>query len=176
MRPYCIILVFVVSGLLAGCETDKTFNTSDIGSQAQAPTLTVQEPADVKYYPSDEPLRLANEHFSRGNFGIAAKYYEDAVAKAPEDATAWIGLAASYDRVGRFDLADRSYKQAIRLIGETAQILNNEGYSYMLRGNLVEARRKLTAADQRDPNNPVIINNINLLNSSGRTIERETGK
>jgi len=54
--------------------------------------------------------------------------------------------------------------------------LNNEGYSYMLRGNLVEARRKLTAADQRDPNNPVIINNINLLNSSGRTIERETGK
>ena len=176
MRACSVIFLFILSAALAGCETDKTFGTSAIGNETSAPTLTVQEPADVKYYPSDEPLRLANEYFTRGNFGIAAKYYEDAVAKAPEDSTAWIGLAASYDRVGRFDLADRAYKQAIRLVGETSQILNNEGYSYMLRGNLVEARRKLVAADQRDPNNPVIVNNLNLLNSSGKTIVRDTGK
>jgi Flp pilus assembly protein TadD len=176
MRVCSIFIVFLLSCVLAGCETDKTFNNSSIDSETPAPTLTVQDAADVKYYPSDEPLRLANENYSRGNFGIAAKYYEDAVTRAHEDATAWIGLAASYDRVGRFDLADRAYKQAIRLVGETTQILNNEGYSYMLRGNLVEARRKLVAADQRDPNNPVIVNNLNLLNSSGRAIVRETGK
>jgi Flp pilus assembly protein TadD len=28
--------------------------------------------------------------------------------QAPEDAEAWIGLAASYDRVRRFDLADQA--------------------------------------------------------------------
>jgi len=37
------------------------------------------------------------------------------VEKAPRDASAWIGLAASYDHVGRFDLADQAYKQAVLL-------------------------------------------------------------
>jgi tetratricopeptide (TPR) repeat protein len=44
----------------------------------------------------------------RGNFGIAQQYFRDAVEKAPKNASAWIGLAASYDRLGRFDLADPS--------------------------------------------------------------------
>ena len=61
-------------------------------------TATVQENASVQYYPSDEPLRLGLEHFNRGNFGVAEKYFRDAVEKAPKDASAWIGLAASYDR------------------------------------------------------------------------------
>ena len=82
MRVCSIFLVFVFSCVLAGCETDRTFNASSIDSETPAPTLTVQDPADVKYYPSDEPLRLANENFNRGNFGIAAKYYEDAVIKS----------------------------------------------------------------------------------------------
>jgi Flp pilus assembly protein TadD len=171
-----MILLFILSGVLAGCETDRTAGTPTIFSETPAPTLTVERPADVKYYPSDEPLRLADEHFNRGNFGLAAKYFEDAVTKAPEDATAWVGLAASYDRIGRFDLADRAYKQAIKLVGETTQILNNEGYSYMLRGDLVAARQKLIAAYQREPQNPVISNNLSLLNSSVGTIARDTGK
>jgi Flp pilus assembly protein TadD len=29
----------------------------------------------------------------------------------------------------RFDLADRAYGQAIRIVGPTAEILNNQGYS-----------------------------------------------
>ncbi|HEY1982025.1 MAG TPA: tetratricopeptide repeat protein, partial [Xanthobacteraceae bacterium] len=88
-------------------------------------TATVQNDASVQYYPSDEPLRLAIEQFNRGNFGIAERYFRDAVEKAPKDASAWIGLAASDDRLGRFDLADRAYGQAIRLEGETTAILNN---------------------------------------------------
>ena len=107
-------------------------------------TATVQEPLDVKYYRSDEPLRMGIEHFNRGNFGIAERYFRDATEKAPKDPTAWIGLAASYDRVARFDLADRAYVYAIRLVGETTEILNNQGYSYMLRGDLVKARRKVS--------------------------------
>ena len=89
----------------------------------------MQEPTDVKYYPSDEPVRLGLEHFNRGNYGIAQRYFKDAVEKSPKDVTAWIGLAASYDRLRRFDLADQAYAQAIRLGGETVQILNDQGYS-----------------------------------------------
>jgi Flp pilus assembly protein TadD len=132
----------------------------------------VQEPTDVKYYPSDEPVRMGLEQFNRGNYGIAQRYFKDAVEKSPKDLTAWIGLAASYDRLRRFDLADQAYVQAIRLGGETVQILNDQGYSYMLRGNLSAARRKFEKAYSLDPTNPVIVNNLELLNGSRRFVER----
>jgi Flp pilus assembly protein TadD len=135
-------------------------------------SATIEDAGDVKYYPSDEPLRLATEYFTRGQYGIAQRYYRDAVEKAPKDVTAWIGLAASYDRLRRFDLADQAYTQAIKLTGETVQILNNQGYSYMLRGDLTRARLKFQKAYQLDPTNPTVINNLQLLNSSRRFIQR----
>src|SRR6516164_7721029 len=127
-----LFFVCIISLALAGCETDAIAPAPAPVASTPPATFTVQDPTDVKYYPSDEPLKLGLEHFNRGNFGLAAKYFEDAAARAPKDATAWVGLAASYDRIGRFDLADRAYRQAIKLEGETTTILNNEGYSYML--------------------------------------------
>ncbi|MGE9007774.1 tetratricopeptide repeat protein [Leptospira interrogans] len=132
----------------------------------------IQEPTDVKYYASDEPVRMGLEQFNRGNYGISQRYFKDAVEKAPKDVTAWVGLAASYDRLRRFDLADQAYARAIRLGGETVQILNDQGYSFMLRGNLYAARRKFERAYSLDPGNPVIANNLELLNGSRRFIER----
>jgi Flp pilus assembly protein TadD len=168
---------------LGGCSTTNNPATSAMASSAlTAPgvvgtepptTATVEEPGTVKYYPSDEPARLGVEHFNRGNYGIAERYFRDAVERTPRDVTSWIGLAASYDRLARFDLADRAYRYAIKLTGETAQILNNQGYSYMLRGNYVKAREKLLKANAREPNNPMIVNNLELLNSSRRFVQRE---
>jgi len=135
-------------------------------------TPTIRQNADVQYYPSDEPLRLGMEYFNRGNFGLAERYFRDAVEKAPRDASAWIGLAASYDRLGRFDLADRAYRSAIHLVGETTALLNNRGYSYMLRGDLKTARQYFLRAYKREPGNPTIINNLKLLDGSGRFIQR----
>ena len=142
---------------------------ADVGP---ATTAKLQDPDDVKYYRSDEPLRMGIEHFNRGHYGIAERYFRDATEKAPKDPTAWIGLAAAYDRIARFDLADRAYVYAIRLVGETTEILNNQGYSYMLRGDLVNARRKFLKAYEREPGNPTIANNLQLLNSSSRFIQR----
>jgi tetratricopeptide (TPR) repeat protein len=136
------------------------------------PTPTYQQPADVRYYPSDEPLRLGLEHFNRGHFGIAERYFRDAVEKAPRDVTAWIGLAATYDRIGRFELADRAYASAIKLGGETVEILNNQGYSYMLRGDYPAARKRFLRAYAREPNNPTVLNNLKLLDGSTREIRR----
>ena len=135
-------------------------------------TASVQDPDDVKYYASDEPYRLGVEHFNRGHYGLAERYFRDAVESAPKDAAAWIGLAASYDRIQRFDLADRAYSRAISLEGETTQILNNRGYSYMLRGRLAEARAQFVKSSERDPDNPYTINNLRLLEGSYRYIER----
>ena len=78
------------------------------------------------------------------------------------------GLAASYDRLRRFDLADRAYGQAIGILGPTTEILNNQGYSYMLRGDYKRAREKLDAAQRKDPGNKYVQNNLQLLEDSYR--------
>jgi Flp pilus assembly protein TadD len=157
---------------LAGCQTVENAAHQDDQIVTGSTTPTVQEQGDVKYYRSDEPLKAGIEHFNRGHFGLAERYFQDAVEKAPKDVTAWVGLAASYDRLGRFDLADRAYGAAIRLAGETPEILNNVGYSYMLRGKLEAARKKFTRAYALDPTNPRIANNLQLLDSSYRFIQR----
>jgi Flp pilus assembly protein TadD len=81
-------------------------------------------------------------------------------------------LAASYDRLRRFDLADRAYKVVIRLVGNTPTVLNNLGYHHILKGDYVVARQTLVAAQSADPKNPFIRNNLSLLDwESGTTKE-----
>jgi len=159
-----ILAIFACAGLALGA--------CQLTGEPVPTTLTVQDPIDTQYYPSDEPLKLGMEHFGRGSYGLAERYFRDAVEKTPRDATAWVGLAASYDRLRRFDLADQAYAQAIKLTGPTVQVLNNQGYSLMLRGNLKEARRKFLKAYELDPGNPTIANNLELLNTSHRFVQR----
>jgi Flp pilus assembly protein TadD len=128
-----LILVIALASLAAAC------NQTALTPSPVPNPVTGQNPGDVKYYPSDQPVRLGIQRFYEGAFGLAQQYFQDAVERAPGDVTAWIGLAASYDRLGRFDLADRAYAAASKLEGETPRLLNNEGYSYMLRGDLKAA-------------------------------------
>ena len=79
--------------------------------------------------PYDE-LSLGKKHFRASDYGLAEKHFRRAVETHPRDAEAWIGLAASYDRLRRFDLADRAYGQAVGIVGPTVEILNNQGFSY----------------------------------------------
>ena len=123
--------------------------------------------------PYDE-LSLGKKQYRANNFGLAEKHFRLAVEKHPRDAEAWLGLAASYDRLRRFDLADRAYAQAVGILGPTVEILNNQGYSYMLRGDYKRAHATLAAARRKDPNNKYVQNNIRLLEESyrqGKSIE-----
>jgi tetratricopeptide (TPR) repeat protein len=117
--------------------------------------------------PSDD-LALGKKQYRAGNFGLAERYFRRAVELHPNDAEAWLGLAAAYDRLRRFDLADRAYQSASAIIGPTVEILNNRGFSYMLRGDYVHARETLLAAAARDPKNPYVRNNLQLLDKSFR--------
>jgi tetratricopeptide (TPR) repeat protein len=112
--------------------------------------------------PNDD-LSLAKRHFRRGGYGLAEKHFRKAVELQPRDAEAWLGLAAAYDRLRRFDLADRAYRQVIRLIGPTPEVLNNQGFSYILRGDYRRARQTLLAARAKSPNSPHINANLELL-------------
>jgi Flp pilus assembly protein TadD len=117
--------------------------------------------------PTDD-LSLGKKQYRVENYGMAERYFRRAAEQHPRDAEAWLGLAASYDQLRRFDFADRAYAQAIAITGPTIEILNNQGYSYMLRGDYVRARAKLADAQRKDPGNKYVLNNIRLLEESSR--------
>jgi len=190
LRPVCVL----ACGLwLAGCTTDSSF--SDLLSARSSATAETPKPAglEANAMAPEEPtgmpsalvasaekggllgsapyddLSIGKRYFRVGNYGMAERYFRRAVELHPRDAEAWLGVAASYDRLRRFDLADRAYAEATKLTGPTVEILNNEGYSYMLRGDYARARTKLDEARRLDPANRFVQNNLQLLAASSRT-------
>jgi tetratricopeptide (TPR) repeat protein len=155
----------------AGAEPEATGSIGAPVVTAGPPTAAEPELTPRNFTPSDpnDELSLAKENFRQGNYGLAERYFRRAVEAGPKDAEAWLGLAASYDRLKRFDLADRAYDQLVKLTGPTPAVLNNIGYSHMLRGDYRRARETLLAAQAKDPANPYIQNNIALLKESVRT-------
>jgi len=178
------LLVAIAAAWLAGCNTDGSYSnlfdskTPGADSFASAPpagdvdtaSLGVPAPAEPGLLGGDpnDDLNLGKKHYRATNYGLAEKYFRRAVENHPRDAEAWLGLAASYDRLRRFELADRAYGQAIGIVGPTVEILNNQGYSYMLRGDYKRAREKLTTAQRQDPRNKFVANNLQLLEDSAR--------
>lgn len=178
------VLVACVMGL-AGCETtgvklpwskadpaspDAAADaTGSINSPSGEPVVVTGPTPSSTGMSGEEPksdLQIGKRYYRENQFGNAEKHFRRAVEQSPKDLEAWIGLAASYDKLKRFDLADRAYGQAIRLGGPTPKILNNQGYSYMLRGDRRRARQILLSAQAKDPQNPYIRNNLDMLDES----------
>ncbi len=110
----------------------------------------------------DEPrddLTLGKEHFRARHYGLAEMHFRRAVESRKDDAEAWLGLAASYDELKRYRLADRA---------PTPEFLNNRGYSYLLRGDLRRASQDLSEAQAKDPENEKIRNNLKTLDVRAR--------
>lgn len=116
-----------------------------------------------------DDVTKGREKFRSGNYAGAEVSFQRATRMNPRDAEGWLGLAACYDRMRRFELADRAYVQAMAIKGPTSEILNNQGYSYYLRGDLKRARNTLTAAKNKDPGNRYVQNNLQLVEQKGRT-------
>jgi Flp pilus assembly protein TadD len=177
-------LLFILAGslvLLAGCSStqfaDKSGNATDANASADpqqtgtvAAVIGPGETSNAGLLGADpkDDLSLGKQHFRQENYGLAEHYFRRAAENHPRDGEAWLGLAAAYDRLRRFDLADRAYKQAIAIVGTTSEVLNNQGYSYMLRGDYARARVKLAEARALDPKSPYIQNNLKLLAESSR--------
>jgi Flp pilus assembly protein TadD len=181
------VLVATVACLLwlNGCETSTRLGdlfqakteASQVGASQDDPATT----GSVRVAPhntssvaakvatdKDNDVSLGKKYFRDGNFNLAERHFRRAVEFHPRDLESWIGLAACYDRQRRFDLADRAYDQATKISGPTAEILNNRGYSYMLRGDQRRARETLLEAQARAPGNAYVKNNLELLEANLR--------
>lgn len=138
------------------------------GAFVAAPRAYAQGPIYIewenspRYYPGDEDSRVARAHFVNGQYGLAAEYYRRSVEATPQNGAAWIGLAASYDEIGRYDLARHAYRVARRLAGNNPLLLNNLGYERLLRGDRRAALRLFHKARRLDPYDPTIANNLAL--------------
>src|SRR3954451_583068 len=137
-RPYCAGwcaratgLIGLLTGLiiLGGCETSTKLGDIFKGNSSDDPQTTatlanqsdettgslVASLADPRAAPgllgSDvyDELNLGKKFFRLADYGLAELHFRRAVELYPRDGEAWIGLAACYDQLRRFELADRAY-------------------------------------------------------------------
>jgi len=157
-----VVVVAMLTALpLAGCSSLMPGQSSFGDNKLAAADLP-----PVSDTTADAALLDARAHFRNNDFGYSAAYYKQAVELAPKNAEGYVGLGASYDRLGRFDQSDRVYATLYAISGPTAQYYNNLGYSYMLRGSLTQALSNFRKAKALDPGNPVIANNISMLSAA----------
>ena len=138
--------------VVSGCQSSTIDSTK---TTSIAPVAT----ADI----SASDLQAGKSQFRDANYGLAEKHFRKAVELRADNAEAWMGLAASYDQLGRFDFADRAYDQLLKVAGRQPQIVNNMGYSKLLRGDRKSARKLLMEAEAAMPGDPVVAANLALL-------------
>lgn len=141
--------------MITGCTTNANVDTTK--------TTAIQPTAkDI----SASDLVEGKAQFREANFGLAEQHFRKAVELKADNAEAWMGLAAAYDELGRFDFADRAYAQLLRVAGRKPQIVNNMGYSQLLRGNKKKARALLLEAKAGLADQTVVDANLALLDKS----------
>jgi tetratricopeptide (TPR) repeat protein len=89
--------------------------------------------------PASFRVAEARAHFALGNVALAAEGFRRALREDPASVDAMNGLAACYDRMGRFDLARSLYEQALALAPDDARLYANLATSLDLQGRLAEA-------------------------------------
>ncbi len=156
-----LIAAVALPGLAACQTTDTSAALKSDGTTVTASTGGNDAP--VRPSPGDEDLKLGKEHFRNANFGLAEKHFRAAAEQAPNGLEPLLGLAASYDQLGRFDLADRTYAEAVRIGGPTSAILNNRGYSFYLRRDFKRAKADFQQALRKDPTNAMARKNMALV-------------
>lgn len=139
-------------------------NDDNVATGSIPAALGAQAPADQA---SDE-VGLGKQAYRANNFILSETHFRRATEVEPRHLEAWLGLAATYDRLRRFDLADHAYERSIAIGGATPAILNNQGYSYMLRGDPKQAQAKLMEAKRKDPRNGYVLSNLQMLEEGRR--------
>lgn len=150
MKRAIVLAVLAAAAVASGCQSS---------SIDTAQTAALQPAGDI----STADLNAGKAQFNDGNYGLAERHFRKAVELRASNADAWMGLAAAYDQLGRFDFADRAYDQLLNIAGRRPQIVNNMGYSQYLRGNKKEAKKLLMEARKGMTDTTVVDANLELL-------------
>ena len=147
-----LILALVVGGCVLG---------RDKGVASRNPLKPL--PAGSRLDVSQEAYSQAQTHFRNEDYGLAEVYYRKAIEVNPNNGDAWIGLAASYDRLKRFDLAERAYRVVVKKVAIPSPCTTISAITI-----ICGARRRRRASISMppmpmDPDNPYVLNNLKLV-------------
>jgi len=154
------VMGILTSLMLTGCSLDL------FGSKSAARAEDEAAAATARAVTESANLQMARTAFNNSNYGIAISHLERELALRPESIAALNGLGASYDQLGRFDVAQRYYFRALELASDPATTLANLGYSNQLQGNASDAAQILELALYYAPGNEVARANLYAVMSS----------
>jgi Flp pilus assembly protein TadD len=97
-----------------------------------------------------------------GREGDALPVLKKTVAEYPQSWRAWNALGGVYDDQAKWAEADDAYAHALAASDSTAIVINNRGYSYLLRNKLDDATADFVEALRQRPELEVARTNLRL--------------
>jgi Flp pilus assembly protein TadD len=97
-----------------------------------------------------------------GNTKDAREFLQKAISSDDESWQAWNALGVLCDRERDWDGADAAYATADELAPHQPEVLNNHGWSLLLRGEWASAIQVLETAALADPKSQRVVNNLEL--------------
>jgi type IV pilus assembly protein PilF len=132
---YSYSIVLLAAAVLAGCIT----SSSDGGKP-----LKQDDPkeAAAKYN-----IQLGTAYLQQGNYPLAKEKLERSLKQNPKDADVHTSLGLLYDRVGDPKLADKHFREALRLAPDKPDISNNYAIYLCKNGRTEEGVERFMAVD-----------------------------
>lgn len=110
----------------------------------------VQGPLKQGYQPVSVRVAEGHSQMSLGNVGLALESYRKALRDEPGSIDAMRGMAAAYDKMGRFDLSRRYYEMALAVQPKERDTYDQLAASLQMQGRADEAARVMTEIAARD--------------------------
>lgn len=111
---------------------------------------------DLLYATPHYPLtNLGFAYFSKKDFGLAEKYYLQALEKDPEYPIAWRGLGRTYLATDKASKAVEAFEKATRLSPNTAQLYMDLGNACKITRDFKKAYKAYAKVIELDPEGPL---------------------
>jgi Flp pilus assembly protein TadD len=126
-------------------------------AQARYTELVKADPKDVR-----SAERAARSSLKLGNAASARELLKTAISSGHASWESWNAMGVLCDRDSDWDGADAAYATADELSPDQPEVLNNHGWSLILRGEWPAAVLVLEKASRLDPKSAKIANNLEL--------------
>jgi len=143
------IALLIAAAGLAGCAG----NDSDV-----RPVMAI----DGNRMELQDPLEEGRALLVTGQYGLAIDSLSRVLHDQPDSVRALNLIAEAYDRLHRYDLADRYHAKALEIDPNSVAALNNWGFSYLVRGDKARAKDLLERAVAVKGDQPVVLANLRL--------------
>ncbi|MEO6112820.1 MAG: LytR C-terminal domain-containing protein [Sphingomicrobium sp.] len=110
-------------------------------SSGELNVRSIASPLAAGRQPANFRLAEGNAQFALGNIGLALESFRKALREDPASIDAMVGLAACYDRMGRFDLSRRHYEMALAAQPAEPALYAALAQSLDVQGRVPEAAR-----------------------------------